>query len=68
MGGRASREVEVGGKHRQFHGTDNVLHPQLGGGFTGIHFIIMSHNLHAIYISFLNINFYLNYLFLTKSF
>lgn len=45
----ASREVKVGEKHRQLHGTDNVLHPQLGGGFIGIHFIIMPHNFHAIY-------------------
>lgn len=44
----ASREVRAGEKHRQLHGTGDVLHPQLGGGFIGIHFIIMLRNFHAI--------------------
>lgn len=49
-GGQA--KVGVGEEYRQLHRIGNILLPQLSGGFTGIHFIIMPHGFHVIDLLF----------------
>lgn len=47
-------QVKVGVEeedYRQLHKIENILPPQLSGGFTGIHFIIMPHNFQVFFLN-----------------